>query len=162
MRMPAQTSTMPVENADGPELRLSLQGGMEDLARVWPWIQELAAAYAIPREMLFAVNLCVEEVLSNIVRHGYGGGSRLPITIDFAIRGRDSFVFVIEDRAPAFDPLEFTPRELPLPSASIEDYEPGGQGIRLLRKFAGGLSYERLGGGNRVTIGFTFMPPKTL
>jgi anti-sigma regulatory factor (Ser/Thr protein kinase) len=30
----------------------------------------------------------------------------------------------------------------------------GGQGIRLMRKFAGSLAYQRLPGGNRLTMGF--------
>ncbi len=35
------------------------------------------------------------------------------------------------------------------------DYlRPGGRGILLMRKFADRLAYERLAGGNRLTIGF--------
>lgn len=160
MRMLNQALTMPEKNADEPELRLSLPGRLEDLTRLWPWIQALAAAYAIPRDMLFAVNLCLEEALSNIVRHGYGGDSALSISIDFAFNEASGFAFVIEDCAPAFNPLEYTLPKLPLPSDFNEDFAPGGQGIRLMRKFAGSLSYQRLSGGNRLTIGFNTVQPQ--
>lgn len=155
MRTLNPASTMSRKEVDGRELRLTLPGRLEEMTRVWPWIQELAAAYAIPRDMLFAVNLCLEEAISNIVRHGYGSGSGLPITVDFALRDGEGFAFVIEDRAPAFNPLEFISPKMPLSSASIEDLAPGGQGIRLMRKFAGSLSYEHCSDGNRLTIGFS-------
>ena len=160
MRALDPISTMPESVADTSARRLTLRGRLEDLARVWPWVETLAATYAIPAALLFSVNLCLEEALSNIVRHGYGGGSALPITIDFAETGSDGIAFVIEDRAGPFDPLEFSCRQEAPPPASIEDFEPGGQGIRLLRKFSGSLSYERLSGGNRLTIGFRKISPE--
>jgi anti-sigma regulatory factor (Ser/Thr protein kinase) len=43
--------------------------------------------------------------------------------------------------------------EAPVP-ASIDELRPGGQGIRLLKKFAGSLAYQRLDGANRLTIRF--------
>ena len=42
---------------------------------------------------------------------------------------------------------------MPAPT-SIDQLQVGGQGIRLMRKFAGSLAYQRLPGGNRLTIGF--------
>jgi serine/threonine-protein kinase RsbW len=152
MRVLDPVIAMPAENQEKPSLRLSLAGRLEELAAVWPWLEALAAAYSIPAKMLFSMNLCLEEALSNIVRHGYGGGSSLPISVEFVPRQGDGFVFVIEDCAPPFDPLQFTPGE-PAP-AMLSDLEPGGHGIRLLRRFAGSLAYERLSSGNRLIIGF--------
>jgi anti-sigma regulatory factor (Ser/Thr protein kinase) len=63
-------------------------------------------------------------------------------------------VFTVEDHAPAFDPLAPSAvNEIPAPT-SIDRLQVGGQGIRLMRKFAGTLAYQRLPDGNRLTIGF--------
>ena len=60
-------------NPSSPEPRLILKGQLEDLARVWPWVEALATRYSVPADTQFAIQLCLEEALSNIVRHGYGG-----------------------------------------------------------------------------------------
>ncbi len=135
-----------------PEPRLTLESRLGDLALVPQWLQALAAGYAIPEDVHFAIDLCLEEALSNIVRHGYGGEPGGPITVDFTPRQAHGLTFVIEDHAPPFDPLSYSqPASVP---ASIDDLKPGGQGIRLLRKFASSLAYERLPDGNRLTMSF--------
>ncbi|MGA3335281.1 MAG: ATP-binding protein [Terracidiphilus sp.] len=147
---------MPAENTVQPEPRLSLQSELDELARLWPWVEALAAEYAVPADTRFAIHLCLEEALSNVVRHGYGGQPNHSITVECAPAGTHQLVFTIEDQAPPFDPLASSAaEETPAPS-SIDQLRPGGQGIRLLRKFAGSLAYERLTGGNRLTIGFVF------
>ncbi len=129
--------------------RLSLTSSLSELERVSPWVSDLAENCEISGETRFAIELCLEEVLSNIVRHGYRSEPGHEITVDFA-RERDSLVFVVEDSAPPFEPLE------PADSGpvSLETITPGGQGIRLLYRFASSVQYDRLPGGNRLTIRF--------
>lgn len=148
-------ATMPEENTVKPEPRLTLQSQLGELARVWPWVEALAAEYAIPVDTQFAIQLCLEEALSNIVRHGYRGQPDQPITVDCATPAATrELVFTVEDHAPAFDPLAPSAvAETPAPT-SIDQLPVGGQGIRLMRKFAGSLAYQRLPGGNRLTIVF--------
>jgi serine/threonine-protein kinase RsbW len=129
--------------------RLELDSSLTELARVAPWVGELADEYDISGETRFAIELCLEEVLSNIVRHGYRGEAGRQISIDFSKRDGD-LIFVVEDSAPHFEPLE--PEDV-VPE-SLDTITPGGQGIRLLYRFAGSVKYERLDGRNRLTIGF--------
>lgn len=135
-----------------PALRLTLESRLDDLAQVHPWIEALARAYAIPEDAQFAIDLCLEEALSNVIRHGYRGQPGHPIAIEFAVN-ENGVAFSVEDQAPPFDPLAYSPADT---SASLEDFQSGGQGIRLLRKFASHLAYERLAAGNRLTISFAF------
>lgn len=158
MRLLDAVITMPGEKPEKPSLSLTLAGRLQELTTVWPWVEALAAAYGIPDTILFSVNLCLEEALSNIVRHGYGGGSSLPIHVEFVPEPPDRFEFVIEDQAPPFDPLKFSGDEETIVPEPSFDLEPGGHGIRLLRKFAGTLDYEQLKDGNRLTIGFRKTP----
>ncbi len=130
--------------------RLELGSSLTELARVAPWVGELADEYDFSDETRFAIELCLEEVLSNIVRHGYRGEAGQQISIDFARRD-GGLIFVVEDSAPQFEPIE--PADA-VPE-SLDTITPGGQGIRLLYRFAGSVKYERLDGRNRLTIEFS-------
>lgn len=134
------------------EERLILQSRMSDLAKVPPWIERLAARHPIPDEMQFAMNLCLEEALSNIIRHGYSGNPDHSFAVQFSSPRENYFVLVVEDDAPPFNPVDSP--ELPAVS-SLDEIHVGGQGIRLMRQFADALEYEPTPTGNRLTIGFS-------
>ena len=140
------------ENTVMPEPRLTMGSRFEDLTLLWNWVEAQAAEYGIPSETEYAIQLCLEEAVSNIIRHGYRGRPHLAITVDcVAPAGEQEILFTVEDQAPPFDPLAAA--EMPIPT-SIDEIPDGGRGIRLLRGFAGSLAYQRLPGGNRLTIGF--------
>ncbi len=152
---------MPQTYAHKADARLTLTSRLADLALVRPWVDALAAEYALPQDTVFAINLCLEEALSNVIRHGYGGEANHAITIAFTPIGKDALTFTIEDNAPPFRPPEPEDAQpAPAPS-SLEELMPGGQGIRLMRRFAHSLVWEPLPHGNRLTIGFSIAPPKT-
>ena len=88
--------------------RLILRSSLPDLARIPPWLERLAAQYAIPDGAQFAMDVCLEEVLSNVIRHGYAGQPDRPILVQFSSPREGYFVFVVDDEAPPFDPLAAT------------------------------------------------------
>lgn len=150
--------TMSAENTAKPAPRLTLKSQLDDMAALWPWVESIAAEYTIPADTVFGIHLCLEEAVSNVIRHGYGGKPGNTLTIDCALRDAHELVFIVEDQAPAFDPLT-APLVEDQPVTSPMDYlRPGGRGILLMRNFANSLAYERLEnsnvGGNRLTIGF--------
>lgn len=129
--------------------RLELTSTLADLGRVAPWVGELVAVYGFSEDVRFAMELCLEEALSNIVRHGYGGEAGHVLTVNL-VRAEGKALFVVEDGAPAFEPLQ--PEETA--PADLITMTPGGQGLRLLYRFANSVKYERLENGNRLTLGF--------
>lgn len=133
-----------------PLSRLTLHSDLNELARVSAWAEELAAFHALPAKTSYAVNLCLEEALSNVIRHGYRGEAGHSLSLAYAVQdGR--LTLTIEDQAAAFNPLE-----LPEPAAApmLEDLIPGGQGIHLIRRFASHVMWEPLSPGNRLKIVF--------
>jgi anti-sigma regulatory factor (Ser/Thr protein kinase) len=141
------------------EARLILKSQLEDLALVLPWIEALAAHYALPADTQFAIELCLEEALSNIIRHGYQGQTNQAVSAAYSVErtpaGVDELVFTLEDHAPPFNPLASSSAAAPAPApASFDDFPPGGQGIRLMRKFASRLVWQQLPNGNRLTLAF--------
>ena len=153
---------MPESSAYTAEAKLRLGSRLADLAQVAPWVESLATEHELPAELSFAVDLCLEEALSNVIRHGYNGQPDRPIAIHCTIlRSADSvgqLTVAIEDQAPHFNPLEAIQDEAAA-SQTLDELVPGGQGIRLLRKFAGSLQYEALPAGNRLTIAFSIPRP---
>jgi anti-sigma regulatory factor (Ser/Thr protein kinase) len=149
------TAVMHASNPSGPELRLTLKSQLADLTLVWSWVEALAAHHSLSAETQFAIQLCLQEALSNVIRHGYSGQADQPITVECASTSRGEIIFVVEDHAPPFDPLAHPHAgQAPAP-ASIAELEPGGQGIRLMRGFAHRAAYQRLPNGNRLTLAFT-------
>lgn len=143
-----------------PKPRLTLDSRLEELALVWPWVEAIAGQYAVSAQTRYSIHLCLEEALSNIIRHGYKGQAGQPITVDFAATvaeddGAAELIFTIEDHAPPFEPPASCAASHNLQPASLKELDPGGQGLHLMRKFASRLRWERLRNGNRLTLAFT-------
>jgi serine/threonine-protein kinase RsbW len=148
MRLETGYSWAPSRETD----RIVLSGGLAEISRLWEWVRNLAARYGVDEELQFAIHLCLEEAVSNIIRHGYAPGATEPVSIEFTRPSDGQFVMIIEDFAPPFNPI--LQPEMSLLDA---DGEPriGGRGIRLMRAFAHSLEYERTKSGNRLRVGFT-------
>ena len=133
------------------EAQLTLRSQIAELARVPLWVETLATEFKIPAKTQFAMDLCLEEVLSNIIRHGYAGKQDRPIVVRYVTLQNSSCLLMVDDEAPPFNPLsaEDTPVQETLDGARI-----GGLGIRLLREFATALEYQRTPTGNRLTMSF--------
>jgi len=134
------------------EERLTLRSQLSELSQLPAWIARLALEYAIPQDTQFAMNLCLEEVLSNIIRHGYSGSPEHSMSVRFSSPREGQFALVVEDQAPHFNPLE-----LPEPPAigALDEDRVGGLGIRLLRRFSETLEYQATPSGNRLSMGFS-------
>jgi len=132
--------------------QLILRSRLSDIAQVPAWIENLASRYAFPENIRFAMDLCLEEALSNIIHHAYGRESDRPVTVRFLEPRKGDFVLVIEDEAPRFNPLDAP--ELPALNPR-EEIRIGGQGLRLLRRFADTLEYEPTPTGNRLRMRFS-------
>jgi serine/threonine-protein kinase RsbW len=131
---------------------LILQSELGDLAHVPPWIERMARAHAITAPTEFAMNLCLEEILSNIIRHGYANEPGHAIYIRFSEISKRNFQLLIEDQAPPFNPV--TAPVSPI-EETLEGRREGGLGIRLVRNFAGIMKHESLTEGNRLSIRFS-------
>ncbi len=130
---------------------LTLQSKLSEIARVPPWIEKLTARHAIPGRIQFAMDLCLEEVLSNIIRHGYAAEPDHVLVIRHRNDRDGRFTLIVEDQSPAFNPLFV---KNPAAAHSLEEISGGGYGIPLLKQFADSIEYEVLSNGNRMTIAF--------
>jgi anti-sigma regulatory factor (Ser/Thr protein kinase) len=148
-----QVLTMQQTGARKEQERLRLSSRLSDLALVKPWVEALATEHVIGADTVYAIELCLEEALSNIVRHGYKGEPDHTIDLSFHSNGDKTLKFAIEDGAPHFD--QAGPGRKPATEDEDVDYLlPGGHGMPLIRKFSSSVHWEPLPNGNRLTLTF--------
>lgn len=136
--------------------RLLLRKDVAELERLAGWIEGFTRQGTSP-DVSFAVQLCLEEAVANIIM--YGGAKDDPIEIAVELeRNGTTLVARIEDNGRQFDPTHAPP---PAPAASLEEAKVGDLGIHLMRSFASGMDYERRDGLNRLTFRFV-EPPEQL
>jgi len=139
---------------DNSQDRLELDSRLTELSRVQLWIDAVADRHGVSADARFPMQLCMEEALANVVLHGYHEEPGHSIVL-WSTAAEGTLFFAIDDQAPPFDPLDPGAQNAPVGPASLDSIQPGGNGLRLLRRFAGSLAYERLSNGNRLTIGFS-------
>ena len=114
-------------------------GTLEGAAEAESWASAEAARRALAPDVAFALSLCLEELFVNAVRHGGAREIRLALTGE-ALEFRDD--------GAAHDPTVAAPKRLD----GALDFEIGGFGLGLVRKFAGAIGYVREDGWNVVTV----------
>ena len=95
-----------------------------------------------------AFNLALDEVLTNVIRHGYEDKTVSEITVRVALTGEELSA-VIDDDGREFNPVNYPRVNCALP---LEDRQPGGLGIHLVRSLVSGMDYQRQRGRNVLTI----------
>ena len=141
--------TAPLKQEQLDELVLDSQ--LSEMNRLPSWVEAVGDRYGTSERVRFAINLCLEEAVSNSIRHGYAGRAGQQVRLSISEPREGYFVAEVEDDAPHFDPLHLP--ALP----KIDDQSPdrlGGQGIRLITGFSDSLEYEATVTGNRLRIGF--------
>jgi serine/threonine-protein kinase RsbW len=130
--------------------RLSLSHSRAEMSRLSLWLDDQERALAMPDPVAFAVRMCVEETVVNLIDHTAAPAEAPGITVELEWRG-GVMVAVIEDRGPPFDPRA---ARLPARPGNLDDAVPGGLGLLLIRSFASQIDYESGPGGNRLTLRF--------
>ncbi len=102
----------------------------------------------VPPKALMEANLMLDELITNIIMHGYNGMPGHPVHISVTLAGK-TLVLILKDFARPFNLLE---QGLPNTELALEDRDIGGLGIHFVRKLADHIDYERIDESNVVTI----------
>lgn len=142
--------TDPEENS-GVELKLARS--KRELRRLAEAVQSFADAQSLEPSVANALALALEEAVTNVVFYAFGDPPPDDDSIWLTIECRDGSIHaVVKDRGQPFDP---TAREAtPLPD-SLDDLEPGGLGIGIIRGIVDRLDYRREDGFNRLDLEIT-------
>lgn len=121
------------------------------------WAEGFARHAKLSASATFGLQLCLEEAVSNIIRHGIAPAERPEILVMLA-ETEDRITAEIEDEGQPFDPGQFNREQRP---PSIAE-SAGGFGIPLMLRFAATIHYERDGRRNRLTLTFDRRPAVAL
>jgi anti-sigma regulatory factor (Ser/Thr protein kinase) len=136
--------------ATEPSSEIVLRASFEDFPRLGGWVATLAAVYRLPRALVHRLDLCVTELVTNMIGYAYPTGAAGTIAIHFWHQP-DQIALRIDDDGAPFDPTSYIPPALP---RSLADATIGGWGIRLVREYADEVRYRRNATGNELTLVF--------
>lgn len=123
-------------------------GSFDEAVATARWLDAAAADADVSPNMLYAMQVCLEELLTNIIRHGGRANPKIAVTIG---QFDDRMELVVEDDGLPFDVAQVEPKRA---TARLEDVQPGGLGITLIQGFADSLVFRREGLGNKVVAQF--------
>ena len=114
---------------------------IEPLSRA---VSDFCAQHGLPPAVRDDVNLALDEVVANVILHGFADSAEHNIIVRLCIDPGIVSVSV-EDEGLPFNPLQTPEPDLALP---IEQRPIGGLGIHLVRNIMDELEYQRLEGRN--------------
>lgn len=133
------------------QVKIQLQGPMDHLRLVWQTGETLLDAVVFdedPEGTRYNVLVALQEMVTNVLRHGYRLDESMPIEIVFELTD-DTLQIVLRDRGPAFDPLAYDTSGCDVESMPRES---GGFGIHIARLVMDKLEYEREHGWNTLRM----------
>jgi anti-sigma regulatory factor (Ser/Thr protein kinase) len=137
------------------------RASLSELSGAASWVESIGANLNLPESQQFAIQICLEELMSNIVRHGQSVEDSShprsltpakPILIFITVNAfEDKVTLTVEDNGAPFNVAEAPAKGIDQP---LDKLKPGGLGIQLIKSFADNLEYRRTSKGNCVVAEF--------
>lgn len=128
--------------------KFKISNTFNELELLCATVNDLAQAKGFPEQLIFCLNVCLEEMLSNIIKYSYDDDKRHEIRVKLKIEAKLITVTIIDD-GHAFNPLN---AEAPDIKSDIQHRQVGGIGIFLTCKMAHKVTYRRKRGKNILKI----------
>lgn len=128
---------------------LILKNDISEISRLATFVDEIGEEFALAPDLIFNLNLVLEEAVSNVILYAYPKEEHEIITL--SVKMKDNLlVFVLTDSGKEFDPTQIPDADITL---SAEEREIGGLGIFLIRQIMNTVEYQRIEGRNVLTLG---------
>ena len=112
------------------------------------FLQDFWSAADLPPAETVTFELALEEIFMNVVMHGSPAGRVPRVEVSLALCD-GCLTLMIEDDGPSFDPLSLAAPDV---TAGLEERRVGGLGVYLVRQMMDAVSYQRLGGRNKLSM----------
>lgn len=133
---------------------LTLRNDPAEIPRLAAFVDAFCAPLTPTPKDVLALQLSLEEAVTNVINHGYADGQPHTFTVELAADDRRVTVVVADD-APAYDPLARAEVDITLP---LGQRPIGGLGVHLVKKLMDSARYERRDGRNLLTLVRTLGP----
>jgi serine/threonine-protein kinase RsbW len=125
-----------------------IPGSFSEIHPLGQAISEWALAHSVPPKVINGVILMLDELITNVVMHGFRDSGEGSIEVTLSIDG-DSIDAMVRDSARAFDPFSIPEADTTLPA---DERAIGGLGVHFVRKMSDSFSYRRDGDINEVKL----------
>lgn len=133
-------------------LNLSLRPEVEEIARAAEWLHASGETLGVPPDQIRRLDQCLDELLANVVHHGGAQAAASEVRLRLAVAdagAQREATLSVDDGGPPFNPLEHKPRPIDL---ELDELEPGGLGILMVREFSDRLAYRYQQGRNVLDV----------
>ena len=129
-------------------LAISFANDLRELTHVLQLVNVFLEPRELQSKLVYAVNLILEEILMNIIRHGYDDEDSHEIEVQIELEEEEVALTVIDDGR------EFNPLTIPGPdpSKSAMDRLEEGLGLQFVRHMRNAMEYRREGDKNILSI----------
>ncbi|MCB9459968.1 MAG: ATP-binding protein [Anaerolineaceae bacterium] len=123
---------------------------MEQVRQAVLFVATAAQRMGMGDDGIHQLQIAVEELVTNIVEHGYPPQDTSFAFIDVEVRRDDTQVIVtIADDAPSYNPLD---NPEPDPETPLEKREKGGWGVYFVKQYVDAISYTATAGRNQIVM----------
>src|SRR5262249_11352503 len=129
-------------------ISIRLAADLQDVERLNRLVRLFGELHEIPGRTLYAVNLALDELVTNVILYGYESAAGQQILVRVSADG-SQLEATVEDGGREFDPLTHPVPDL---SAPLSDRQMGGLGVHLVRSLMDKVEYRREGAKNVLTI----------
>lgn len=130
------------------EKSIILANDISEISRLYEFIEELGNDFSLSPDIVFNLNLVLEEAVVNIINYAYPKEEHESIYLSARMH-EGSIVLVLTDTGKEFDPTAAPEADVTL---SADDRQIGGLGIFLIRQIMNEVKYERIEGKNVLTL----------
>ena len=130
------------------KISVELGNELEELGRMGQIIDEFCESNRLTADTGFALNLSLEEILTNVIKYAYDDDDKHTILVRLHLNEGEVYMEVEDDGRP-FNPLE---SETPDIHAPLDERPLGGLGIHLVKHHVDSLRYMRKNERNLLVI----------
>lgn len=128
---------------------LNIQASAEDLRTASQWLERECARLDVPADQCMRLDLCLNEVVANVMAHGGGDATQAPVSLTMSAANPQQAELHIADSGKAFNPLT---ADIQQPANNLADAAIGGLGLTMITHYADDLQYEYRDGRNHLHV----------
>ena len=130
------------------EKSIILENEISEIGKLNDFLKETGSEFSLAPEVIFNLNLILEEAVANIINYAYPKEKNEKIYLSARLQD-GSIVLVLTDTGKEFDPTMAPEADVTL---SADERQIGGLGIFLIRQIMNEVKYERIEGKNILTL----------
>lgn len=133
-------------------VELAIRAVADDVRPASNWLAQSCEERGVPASQILRLDLCLNEVLANVIAYGGDHALECPVSLRLEVGGEAQThhaSVTVRDSGTAFDATAAPLGSRPL---TLDEAEPGGLGLLMMRELSDALTYRHDSGQNELTF----------